>query len=216
MYRSFSNTIRCAFTIICTFVGCYTFNCIFVDNCSSFTTTFSSLTSFCIDYASTKCCSSISFSFDSLMHTRSTNVAFGHVCLFARQHHLLLSINSIADVLIVSLSWIIVYTNCIFSLYDFLSANFEDDDECGGNFTTNGWIFNTPSLSCLFNSSFTFVLLNNSTSSSCIHLCSLLCASFSFAIRYSFSIALSTLILMWTPKLKKCAQIPETNTNCFQ
>jgi hypothetical protein len=36
-------------------------------------------------------------------------------------------------------------------------------------------------------------------------LCSLLCASFFLPIRYSFSIALFAFILLWTPKLRKCA-----------
>jgi hypothetical protein len=64
-------------------------------------------------------------------------------------------------------------------------------------------------------SSSTYVFLNNSTSSSCFCLCSLLYASFSLAICYSFSIALCTLILLWTPKLQKRAQFPTINTNCF-
>jgi hypothetical protein len=47
-------------------------------------------------------------------------------------------------------------------------------------------------------------------------MCSFICVSFSLIIRCSFSIALSALILLWTLELRKCAQLPTTNTNCFQ
>jgi hypothetical protein len=60
--------------------------------------------------------------------------------------------NSISDVLVLYISWIIIYANCIFSLYTLPSSHFEDDGECGGDLTTNGWIFNTPSHYVLFNS----------------------------------------------------------------
>jgi hypothetical protein len=36
------------------------------------------------------------------------------------------------------MSWIILCTNCIFSLYTFPSTHFEDDDECSDNLTANG------------------------------------------------------------------------------
>ncbi len=100
------------------------------------------------------------------------------------------------------LSWIIVYTNCIFSLYAFPFTHFEDDNECDYDLITSSSIFNTH-LSSFFNSFSTFVIFNNSASSSYLRLCSLLCASFSLVIHYSFSIALSTLILLWTPKIWK-------------
>jgi hypothetical protein len=45
--------------------------------------------------------------------------------------------NWTANVLVIFISWIIVYTNCIFSLYVFPCAHFEDDDECGGDLTAN-------------------------------------------------------------------------------
>ncbi len=61
----------------------------------------------------------------------------------------------------------------------------------------------------------TSVLFNNSASSSYLRLCSLLCTSFSFDILCSFSITLSALILLWTPKFWKCTQLPTTNTICF-
>ncbi len=76
------------------------------------------------------------------MHTRSTNVAPSPICFLACQHHLLLHKNSTVDVPVIFMFWIIICANCIFSLYAFPSTHFEDDDECGGNLTTNGWIFN--------------------------------------------------------------------------
>ncbi len=39
---------------------------------------------------------------------------------------------------------------------------------------------------------------------------------FSFDILCNFLIALSTLMLLWTPKLQKHAQLPTTNVNRFQ
>ncbi len=87
-----------------------------------------------------------SFSSNSSMHTRSIDVAPNHVCFLTRRGCLLLQKNSTIDVLIVSMSWIIVCANYIFSLYAFLFAHSKDDDECDGDLTTNNWIFNTPSL----------------------------------------------------------------------
>ncbi len=141
---------------------------------------------------------------NSSMHTGSTNVALGQVYFFACQHHLILHKKSTTYAPIISMSWIIVYTNYIFSLYAFPFARFEDDDECDDNFITNSWILNTP-LCVFFNSFSTFVLLNNFASSSHPLMCSLLCVSFSFAFRCSLSITLSPRILLWTPKLKKHA-----------
>jgi hypothetical protein len=170
-------------------------------------------------FASTKCCSSTLFSSDSLICTRSTNVTLGLVYFLACQCCLLLRKISTKDVPIVSMSWIIIYANCIFSLYDFPSTHFEDDDECNGNLIANGWIFNA-SLCALLNSSFTYVLLNNFFSSSCLCMCSLFYASFPLVIHCSFSNALSAIILcsltlLWTLKLWKHTQLPTTNVNCF-
>jgi hypothetical protein len=194
---------------------CYIFNCTFVDRHSSCATMFSSLASFCIIYASTKYWSLTSSSSDSSVHTGSTNVTPGHVCSLAHQRHLLLLKNSIANVPIIFMSWIIVYINCIFSIYTFPSTHFEDDDECDNDLTTNAWIFNTP-LSSLFNYSSILVLLKKITSSSYHRLWSLFYISFSLEICYSFSITLSVVILLWTPKLWKCTQLLETNANWFQ
>jgi len=213
---SISITLRCASTIIYTSVACHTFNCSSVDNCSSFTTTFSFLASSCTIYASTKCCYSTSSSPNSSMHIKSTNVALHPVYFLACQCCLLLCKNSTTDVLIVSMFWIIVCANCIFSLYAFPSTHFKDDDECNSNLITNGYIFNTLFFFALPNFFSTFVLFNNYASSSCLCLCSLFYASFSLAICCSFSIALSALILLRTPKLWKCAQLLTTNANYFQ
>jgi hypothetical protein len=108
------------------------------------------------------------------------------------------------------------HLNCIFSLYNFPSTHFEDDDECGGNLIANDWIFNMPFLSSLLSYSSTSIFLNNFASSSYLCLCSLLCASFSFVIFCNFLIALSTFMLLWTPKLWKHTQLPTTNANYFQ
>jgi hypothetical protein len=189
-------------------MACCTLNFTSMNNYSSCATTFSSLLSFYTIYASTKWCSSTLSSFDSLMHTKFINVTPGHVCSRAYQCCLLLCKNSIANVVVISMSWIIVYANYIFSLYAFPSTHSKNDDECNGDLTTNNWIFNNP-LFILFNSFSTFVLFNNFVYSSCLCLCSLLWASFSLAIRYSFPIALSTFILLWTPKFQKCAQLPQ-------
>jgi hypothetical protein len=113
-----------------------------VNKCSSCKTTFSSLASNCIVYASTKWHSSASSSFDSSMHTRSIDVTPSHVCSLARQHRLLLRKNLTTNVSVVSMSWIIVCTKYIFTLYIFPSAHSKDDDECSSNLTTNSWIFN--------------------------------------------------------------------------
>ncbi len=78
-------------------------------SCSSYPTTFSSYMSFCTIYASTKWCSSTLSSSNSSMHTGSINIAPGFVCSFAHQRHLLLRKNSTAYVLIVLMSWIIIY-----------------------------------------------------------------------------------------------------------
>ncbi len=158
-----------------------------MDGCTSASTTFSSPTSVCVVFVSTKCCSTILSSSNLSMNTRCTNVAPSPICSLARQFLLLLRKNSTIDVLVLYISWIIIYANYIFSFYVF--AHSEDDGECNSNFTANSWIFNTPSFFALFNYSSAFVLLNNFASSSCLCLCSLFCASFSFVIFYNFSIA---------------------------
>jgi hypothetical protein len=73
-HYSISIALHCAFVIICTSMSCCTFNCIYVDSCSFFATTFSSIAPFYTVYASTKWCSSTSSSSDSLMHTKSIDV----------------------------------------------------------------------------------------------------------------------------------------------
>jgi hypothetical protein len=80
-------------------VACCTFNCTFVDRCFSFATTFSSLASFCIVYASTKCSSVASFSFNSSMHIGSTNATLGPIYSLIHQCRLLLRKNLVANVL---------------------------------------------------------------------------------------------------------------------
>jgi hypothetical protein len=125
---------------------------------------------------------------------------------------LLMRKNSTTNLLVISISWIIIYANCIFSLYAFSSTHSEDDDECDGDLTANGWIFNTPSHFVLVNCSFTSILLNNFASSSCLCLCSLLYASFPLLF---VTISQSTFMLMWSPKLRKCSQLSTRNKNHF-
>jgi hypothetical protein len=124
--------------------------------------------------------------------------------------------NLIVDVLVVSMSWIIVCANCSFSLYTFPFTHSEDDDECGGDLTTNSWIFNRPSLSALFKSFSTSILLKKFASFSCLCFCSLLCAYFSLVIFCGFSMALFALMLLRTLELQKCTQLPIINTNYFR
>jgi hypothetical protein len=128
----------CVFTIVCAFVVYCTFNYTSMDRCSSFTTMFSSLGSFYTIYASTKCYSSTSSSFDSSMHTRSINVALGPICSLACQRCLLMRKNSIANVPIESMSWITICAHHIFSLYAFPFAHSKDDDECDSDLIANG------------------------------------------------------------------------------
>jgi hypothetical protein len=149
------------------------------------------------------------------MNIGSINVALNDVYSLACQCLLLFCKNSTTNVLVVFMSWIIIYANCIFSLYTFPFAHSKDDDECGGNLIANGWIFNMPSLSTLFDSFYTSVFFNNSTSSSYLYVCSLFCNSFSFVVLYSFSMAFFAFMLLWTPKFQKHAQLPATKINCF-
>jgi hypothetical protein len=89
------------------------------------------------------------------MHTGSINVALGPICSLACQCHMLLRKNSTIDVLVISMSWIIVYANCIFSLYAFPSTH-SKHDECDNNLTTNSWIFNIFFSLCSFQLLFYF------------------------------------------------------------
>ncbi len=162
---SISIALHYAYAIVYTFVACCIFNYTFVDSCSSFVVMISSLVSFCIVCASTKCCSSTSSSSKFSMHTGSTEAVFGFICSLTRQCCQFLRKNSTLDVPVVSTSWIIVYANCIFSLYAFPSTHFKEYDECGNNLIANGCIFNIPFF-VLFNSSSTFILLNSFASSS--------------------------------------------------
>ncbi len=207
--------LHCVSAIVYTSVACYIFNCTFVDSCFSFAPMFSSLALFYIIYASTIDCSPTSSSSNFSMHTRSIDVILGLVYFLTRSYCLLLRKNSTANVLIVFMFWIIICTNCISSLYIFPSAHYEDDHECVSDLIANGWTFNTPSLSTIFNSFSTSILFNNFASSSYLCLCSFLYTSFSLVICCNFSIALSTLILLWTPKLRKCTQLLATNINYF-
>jgi hypothetical protein len=112
---SISITLHCVFTIVYTSMAWCTFNCTFVDNYSSFATMLSSLASFYIIYASTKCYSLALSSFDSSMHTKSVDVALDHVCSFTCQCHLLLRKNSTLDVPV-----IYVLNYCVRKLYLFI------------------------------------------------------------------------------------------------
>jgi hypothetical protein len=127
---SISISLCCVFAIVYTFMAYYTFNYTYVNNCSSCATTFSSLASFRIVYASIWRCSSTSSSSDSSMHTKFIDVVFGPIYSHACQRYLLLSKNSIANVLVIFVSWIIICVNCIFTLYAFHSVDSENDDEC--------------------------------------------------------------------------------------
>jgi hypothetical protein len=163
---------------------------------------FSSLVSLCTICASTKCYSTASASFDSSMNTISTDVAPSLFCFLACQCCLLLHKNSIIDVPIV---FVLNYHFCKLYLLIICLPFHKDDDECGDDLTSNGWIFNTPFLITLHNSSSTFVFFNNFASSSCLCLCSFLYTSLSLVIFYSFLMVLSAFMLLWTPKLWKHA-----------
>jgi len=193
---SISIALPCVFAIACTYVNYCTSTYTFVDGCTCASTTFSSLASF---YTSTKCYSVVSFSPNSSMNIGSTNVAPSLIYFLTHQCLLLLCKNSTIDVLVVPISWIIVYANCIFSLYTFPSTYSKDDDECDDDLTTNSWIFNTPSCSTILNSSFAFIFLND-FASSCLRLCSIFYTSFSFSTFlyafYSFSIIPFAFMLM--------------------
>jgi len=112
--------------------------CISVDDYTSTMTTFSSLASISTIYASTNCYSTTLSSFDSSMNTKSINVTLGPIYALAHQCLLLLHKSSTIDVPIWFISWIIVYENCLFSLYVFPSTHSKNDEKCNDNFTTNG------------------------------------------------------------------------------
>ncbi len=119
---SISIALRCAFAIACTFVDGYTFT----------STMFSFLAFVCAICACIDCYSTLSSS-DYLMNIRFIDVAPNPICFLSCQLLLLLHKNSTIDGLVLYISWIIVYTNCIFSLYVFPFAHFEDDDEYSGD-----------------------------------------------------------------------------------
>jgi hypothetical protein len=129
---------RCVFAITYTSVDYYASTCTSMDSCTSVSMTFSSLVSFCAINVSTKCYSTSLSSFDYSINTESIDVALSLVYSLAHQCLLLLHKNSTTNVLVVSISWIIICTNYIFSLYTFPFAHSEDDDECDGDLTTNG------------------------------------------------------------------------------
>ncbi len=81
----------------------------------------------------------------------------------------------------------------------------------------NQWVNIQHSITLFFFQCFFFVFpLNNFTSSSCLHLCSLFYISFSFAILCNFSIALSKVMLVWTLEFQICSQLPTTKENNFR
>jgi hypothetical protein len=181
----------------CAFVNVYTS----MDGCT-FSMTFSSLASVYSNCASTNCCSTISSSSNFSMNTRSSKIALGHACSLAHQLFMMLHKNSIADLLVLYISWIIVCTNCIFSLYILPLSHYKDDDECDDDLTTNIWIFNTPSHFTFCNSFSTSFFLNIFSSS---YFCwGSLCffflnyfLHFLNCIIYNFSIILSTPMGLW-------------------
>jgi hypothetical protein len=75
-----------------------------VDSCFFASTMFSSLASFCVVCASTKCYSTTLFSSNSSMNIESINVVPSLVCSLTRQCLLLLHKNLIIDVSVVSMS----------------------------------------------------------------------------------------------------------------
>ncbi len=114
----------------------YVSTCTFVDSFTSTSTMFYSPTSLCTTYASTKCYSTILFSFDSSMNIGFTNVTLSFVCSLTHQCLLLLRKISTANLLVIYISRIIICAICIFSLYGFPSTHSENDDECNDDVTT--------------------------------------------------------------------------------
>ncbi len=68
----------------------------------------------------------------------------------------------------------------------------------------------------VFQNLFCFFFSNNSTSSSCFHLCSFFYTSFSFATLCNFSITLSKVMLLWILELWIHSQLPTTKENNFR
>jgi hypothetical protein len=108
-----------------------------MDDCIPTSDISSSSMSFCTTYVSTDRCSTPSPPSNFAMFTGSTNVAFGPTCTLEFQPLLCLCKNSTADVLVLHIFWIIVYANCIFSLYTLPFSHFKDDGECGNNLTAD-------------------------------------------------------------------------------
>ncbi len=132
-----------------------------------------------------------------------------------------------------------IWGSFFFSLYIFPFAHFKDnDDECSGILTGKSWIFNMSSWIVFFNSLNAFILLKQfcffllllcsffcasffwlffvvSQSHFYMLLCSFFCHSFFLFLFCSFSITLSTLMLLWTSKLWKHWQLLATNENNF-
>jgi len=106
-FISISIALGCTFVSICTFMDDY----IPTSDISS------SSMSFCTTCVSTDHYSTPSSPSNFSMFTGSTNVALGPTCTLELQPLLCLRKNSTADVLVLHIFWIIVYANCIFSLY---------------------------------------------------------------------------------------------------
>ncbi len=94
----------CPFAITYTSMDYYTATYTFVDGCIFAPTMFSSLTSVCAIYASTKCYSTTLSSSNFSMNIGSTNVIPSLVYFLARQPLLLMHKNSTANVLVVFMS----------------------------------------------------------------------------------------------------------------
>jgi hypothetical protein len=180
-----SIAIHYAFTITYTFVDCYISTYSYIDSCISASMTFSSPSSFYIVCSSTKCYSTTSSSFNFSMNIGSTDVAPSLVWAFLHTNfYFCTKLNYRCSNSIYIMNYYLHKLHPL--IICFPSAHSKDDDECGNDLITNGWIFNKPSCFVLFNSSSSYILFNNFVSSSCLCLCSLLCTSFSFIIHFFF------------------------------
>ncbi len=103
-HLSISIALHCAFAIAYNSMDCYISTNTFINGYTSTSMTFSSLVSFCIVYAFTKCCSTTSSSSDSSMNIEPTNVTPCPICFFAHQCLLLPCKNSTTNVPIISIS----------------------------------------------------------------------------------------------------------------
>jgi hypothetical protein len=133
-FATFDSCLLISITLHCASAIAY----ISVDGCTSIWMMFSFLAFICTICASIDCCSTTLSSFNYSMDTRSTNVALSPICSPIHQLLMLLCKNSIANVLILYILWIIICANYIFSLYVFPLAHSKDDDECDGDLITNG------------------------------------------------------------------------------